>query len=1046
MAANQKQEVELLIKAGTEGLKSIGQLVKELEALGEDTGEANEQLVGLADSLKGLRDQQKLVKQFADLKGETRELAQEQDKAKTQATELGKALAQTEKPTKAQRTEFEKARKAAKAADQAWESNQVQLNQLRNSLSDAGISTSNLSDEQQRIKREIAGVDDEISNVTDELSQMRDSARSAAQGSRQLGDDVEASGNRVGTFRDRVKGLGPVLGAVGSGLKTAAIAITGFAATVGASVATMTLFSRSQGEAARAILNTSDAIDISAQKLQEFQAAGREFNIEGDKISDVLKDVTEKIGDFSATGGGEAADVFEQLNLSIADFRSLSPDQQILKLSEAITQLESRSEQVFFLESLASDASLLLPLLDDNAAALRRISQEAQASGAILTDKELADLAEANAIYNDIDLKLKGLVNRIGVQLAPVVAQSTDRVLALFNSSGAADGLINVFRRLTTAATGFFESLVQNQASVGDGFQTLVDTVQFLSNGILAAFRTVQTAAGVAVTFVAATLANFLTLASKVTEGLAAIGVVSEESFQKLKAKADAANETVNDLVDQTAEYGRQATKAAQDAFNAFDNTETKISQTTYTLKEVAEAAEDAGDSVEASSGKVRDLANAYEELGIKSQAELTKAADEAEDAFARISQSGEATQKEIQEAFKVYAAAVVESGDKARTRALSTVATTVELREALREVKGESDGLGDQLAGEFDKASDSISKAGDETEKVKDKTKAAADEAGEAAEKFRTAWGGAFGAALSNARESVTALSNAARNLFETRIGSNQFVQGAVDIEDALRKTNQEVYELSQASQRLMSNSFAEWFNNIALQSARARQGFYEQRLQLDGLIESVNAGSYSMEQLARLSDQAAGRFDLLDSQQLTGLQSAIDSARSKLDSLSSSAESTLNSLRQRLADLQGDTEEAQRLQYEAERQRLQEQLEQSRQAGADSAADDYSEALRQLEKINQIEQRNRTEEENAREREAADRQRERERAERERQHYDRAMSQPQQPVASAPASPVQRVEITLPTGNVSTLSGDPESVNDLLEFLNQTGMRATE
>src|SRR5690554_775465 len=147
MANNQKQEVELLIKAGTEGLKSIGQLVKELEALGQDTGEASEQLEGLAGSLKGLRDQQKLVKQFADLKGQTKELAEQQAKTKTNATELGKALAATEKPTKAQRLEFEKARKASKDADQAWQENQVQLNGLRTSLSDAGISTSNLSDE-----------------------------------------------------------------------------------------------------------------------------------------------------------------------------------------------------------------------------------------------------------------------------------------------------------------------------------------------------------------------------------------------------------------------------------------------------------------------------------------------------------------------------------------------------------------------------------------------------------------------------------------------------------------------------------------------------------------------------------------------------------------------------------------------------------------------------------------------------------------------------------------------------------------------------------
>lgn len=104
LTAAQKQEVELLIKAGTERLKSIGQLVNGLEALEQNTGEASEKLESLAGGLKALRDQQKLVKQFADLKSQTKQLGTAQEDAKTQATELGRALAATEKPTKPGRT------------------------------------------------------------------------------------------------------------------------------------------------------------------------------------------------------------------------------------------------------------------------------------------------------------------------------------------------------------------------------------------------------------------------------------------------------------------------------------------------------------------------------------------------------------------------------------------------------------------------------------------------------------------------------------------------------------------------------------------------------------------------------------------------------------------------------------------------------------------------------------------------------------------------------------------------------------------------------
>lgn len=1076
--ANQKQEVELLIKAGTEGLKSIGQLVKELEALGEDTGEASEQLEGLAGSLKKLRDQQKLVKQFADLKGETRDLAQQQEKAKTQATELGKALAQTEKPTKAQRTEFEKARKAAKGADQAWQSNQVELNQLRDSLSEAGISTSNLSDEQQRIKREIAGVDDEIGSVTGELTKMRDSAKAAAKGSRQLGDDVDKSGKRVGKFRERIQGLGPVLSTIGSGLKTTALAVTGFVAAAGASIATLTLFSRSQGEAARNIQNTADAIDISAQKLQEFQAAGKEFNVEGDKISDVLKDITEKIGDFSATGGGEAANVFEQLNLSIEDFRNLSPDQQILKLSEAITQLDSRSEQVFFLESLASDASLLLPLLDDNAAALKRISQEAQASGAILSDKELADLVEANDIYNSIDLKLKGLVNRIGVELAPAVAKSTEKILNLFDSAGGGDALVDMFKRLTDSATGFLETLVTNSSSIAGSFETVTKTISFFGNTATAVFRGVQSIAAGLLTFMAAGISNLMSAIQGLAFALNKIGVVSDSAYGNIAAKAEAARATVVDLAKQTADYGKKSKEAAAAAIKAFEDTGTAAGKAKDEVEEAAAATitlaenfKTAGEAGEEALQKQKDAADqagrGLSKYGVDVKEVMTgvtteaqKAIDGVGDLAGQIKQAG-LTSKQSAAAFRDGFSEAIEAvntkegltelqekikglkeageiGASGANAALETV------RQKILQLQLQQNGVGVDIAGGFDEAGDSIKNAGDETQKIKEKTKEAGEEAEKTRDKFRSAWGGAFAKAISNARESVTELSSAARNLFEEKIGGNAFVEESISASEALEETTRRVGELNTARARLMSNSFAAWFADTALAAATVKQEFYEQAVAMENLIDKVNAGSLSLDQLESASARASNQFSLLDDQRLQGLQSAIDTARSKIESLNGSAESTLNSLRQRLADISGDTEEAQRLQYEAERQRLADELENARKAGADNAAADYSKALQQLEKINAIEQKNRREAENEREKAAADRASQQQQAERERQTFERQRNTTTNRQQNQPSRPSQTIVLQTPTGGQTTIqTEDPEG---LLSILEQAGLRSAQ
>ncbi|PPI86208.1 hypothetical protein KEHDKFFH_02490 [Marinobacter maroccanus] len=1071
MATNQKQEVELLIKAGTEGLKSIGQLVKELEALGQDTGEASEKLEGLAGALSELRDQQKLVRQFADLKSQTKGLADQQAQAKDRATELGKALAQTEKPTRAQRNEFEKAKKASRDADQAWQDNQRQLNGLRDSLSDAGISTRDLSSEQQRIKREIAGVDAEIGSVTSELTQMRDSAKAAAGGSRELGDDVQKSGTRVSKFRERLQGLNPILGKVGAGLKTAGLAVAGFVAAAGASVATLTVFSKGQAKLADELTNTSNAIGVNREQLQLWRIAGDRVGLSGEKVSDILRNVAERLGEFSRTGGGEAADVMDTLNLKIEEFRNLSPDEQLLKLGAAIGDLGSKSEQVALLEKLASDASQLQPLLEDNAAGLREIFDQAQQEGAIYSEEELNKLNRANDIYNKIDLKLKGLTARIGAQLAPAVGEATDKVVELFGQSGAGEALVSLFTRLSESAIGFLQDLSSNSKSIGESFSAITNTLSFFGNTAVAVFRGAQAAAAYFLTFVATGIAGVMSAAQGLAFALNKVGVVSDSAYNTIAAKAEAARASVIDLQNKTIEYGTKAAEAGKAAIKAFEETGEAAKKSgkdaegsVGTLTALAEDIETAGEAAEKAMRKqeraTQDARKGLSEYGVDVKEVMTGITSEAQEAIdgvgalaSKIEAAG-LTSKQSAEAFKVGFGEAIESvNTKEGLTALQDkikglkeagdigAAGANEALETIRLKLAELTGL-DLDLGLEDVPEDS-DKAGEGIDKVKEKTKQAAEEAEKARDRFRDAWGAAFAKAISNARQSVTELSTAARNLFEEKIGGNAFVDESISASEALEQSRQRVDELASARRRLMSNSFAAWFADTALAAAEVKQEFYEQAVAMESLTDRINAGSLSLDQLDSVAARATNQFNLLDNERLQGLQSAIDAARTKIESLNSSAESTLNSLRQRLADISGDTEEAQRLQYEAERKRLQEQLEQARQAGADSAAEDYARALEQLEKINKIEQQNRREAENERERQAAERQRQQEQAERERQQFEQQRSTTTNQQQSVQSRGSQTIILQTPSGERTEVqTDDPDS---LLRTLEEVGLRST-
>jgi hypothetical protein len=1205
--AAQKQEVELLIKAGTEGLKSIGQLVKELEALGQDTGEASEKLEGLADSLKGLRDQQKLVKQFADLKGQTKELAAAQDDAKTRATELGKALAETENPSKAQRTEFEKARQAAKAAGQAWQNNQVQLNGLRTSLSDAGVSTSNLSDEQLRIKREISGVDEEISGVTAELTEMRDSTRAAADGSRQLGDDVAESGDRVSGFRERLQELSPTLGKIGAGLKVAGVAVAGFLATVGASAATLSIFSRSQAAVADELTNTGNALDANREQLQLWRIAGDRVGLSGEKVSDILKRMTERLGEFSATGSGEAGNVLKRLNLDIRDLVNLKPDEQMLAIANAIGEIGSKSEQVALLEKLASDSSQLQPLLENNAAGLKAIFEEAQKGGAIYTDAELDKLNKANDVYNRIDLKLQGLTKRIGAELAPVVGEATDKLIDLFDQSEAGEKLVSLFKRLTERAAEFITELSKDTGNVAGQFDRILSILSIVGSTLKGVFSFARTAISAFGTLVAGQFAIILTGAEKLAGALESVGAITEESYKKVADLAARARKETSDLADSTLKWGGNTLSAGKDIVGVFFDVEEAAKSTAATLAEVGETAEQSTkELLAASEAQIAALSKQLGELESQVETAVSRTSQAWADYYAVSGEAQAQALKELNDAITAENALRTESGELAQkiskeqaeserlvkdliedrlaaqnvaveasrealanlgvdvnkvmkgiskdaqeaidgidtladeiekaglkgkqaaqafedgfTQALESTSNKKEfdalkakieslgesgelgaqgVKDALEEISKKAKETAEQLEADLSSAigsaktkeeldelkerieslkesgevgaeganaaletirqkmaelqgmdlniglDDVPDQADDATEgldKVKGKVKQTAEEAEKLRDGFREALGNAFGAALTKARVSVTELSAATRNLFEKKMGMDAFVEDSENLDASLEKTRETVYRFSTqiAKAREQINGLGIWFTEVGLAAAEARQEFYYQAIAAEELTEKVQAGAYSMEELARLSDSAANKFSLLNEQRLSGLQSAIDAARSKIESLNSSAESTLNSLAQRLADIQGNTEEAQRLQYEAEKKRLVEMQRQAQQEGADNAAADYGKALDQLKQINSIEQKNRTDAENAREKEAADRAAQQEQAERERQSSERQRNTTTNNQQSQSRSR-QTIVLQSPGGGQTEIqTEDPQG---LLQILEQAGLRS--
>lgn len=166
---------------------------------------------------------------------------------------------------------------------------------------------------------------------------------------------------------------------------------------------------------ARAVMMANDAKAIkvaattAAEGVESFQkrafAAEREAGIAMEKFADISKDTLDKVGDYFATGGGELAEFFEdvapRVGVTAEMFRGLSgPDALQLFYNTLDRANVSQQEMVFFLESIADEGSLLIPLLADNGRLFEELGEKAN----IFTAEEIEKWVRMKDALGDLGI------------------------------------------------------------------------------------------------------------------------------------------------------------------------------------------------------------------------------------------------------------------------------------------------------------------------------------------------------------------------------------------------------------------------------------------------------------------------------------------------------------------------------------------------------------------------------------------------------------------------------------------------------------------
>lgn len=280
---------------------------------------------------------------------------------------------------------------------------------------------------------------------------------------------VEKSAKAVGT-------------AVGAGVATAVTAFT-----------TMMV---SAVNSASEISNLAAVANVSVTDFQKMAVGAKTVGVEQDKLSDILKDVNDKVGDFLNTGGGGMADFFEQIapkvGVTAEQFRNLSGSQALgLYVSSLEKAKVSQSEMTFYLEAIASDATALLPLLRNNSQGFKEYGDAAEAAGAVMDETTILAAKQFSNELTVLGTYLGAVKTTLAAEFMPVLAQLSKD---LASSTKEAGGLKS---QISALADSMIETVAVT-ASIGDGIarafnitaQTLVgsfDTAMYYLNSIGAA-------------------------------------------------------------------------------------------------------------------------------------------------------------------------------------------------------------------------------------------------------------------------------------------------------------------------------------------------------------------------------------------------------------------------------------------------------------------------------------------------------------------------------------------------------------------------------
>lgn len=207
---------------------------------------------------------------------------------------------------------------------------------------------------------------------------------------------------------------------------------------------------RSQMQTIDALAKTADRLGLTTQALAGLQRSAELSGADVGTLNMALQRMTRRVSE-AAQGTGEAQNALKELGLDAQYLSGLSPDEQFKQIADAMGGVAEQGDKVrLAMRLFDSEGVKLVNTLAMGSEGLAEQERIAEKLGVALNRVDAAKVEAANDAMLGAGQAIEGVVNRVAVQLSPIIEEAAK---SFFDASVSANGFGDTVDSVIKGAT-----------------------------------------------------------------------------------------------------------------------------------------------------------------------------------------------------------------------------------------------------------------------------------------------------------------------------------------------------------------------------------------------------------------------------------------------------------------------------------------------------------------------------------------------------------------------------------------------------------------